>query len=454
MKIQEQPHGKTIRMNKPVKARAREKVDLLVVNADELITLAGNNEKPRTKKQMQEIGIIRNGGMAVKDGTIVSVGKTSDITRNFKAEDVANANGKIVMPGFVDPHTHLVFAGSREEEFQLRIEGASYTENLKTGGDIMRTVRETRKASVEKLIDYGTETLDTMLEHGTTTVEAKSGYGLTVKDEIKMLEVMRRLNQLHSVDLAPTFLGANAIPPEFAYNPEDYVKSVTDEMIPEITRKRLAEFCDVSCEKGAFSLEQARRILTAGKNHGLKPRLHADEMSQQGGAELAAGIGAISADHLLFASDEGIKAMAQKGVIATLLPAAAFSMMRGRYADARTMINIGVPVALGTDFNPSCWVENQQFVITLACHVMRMTPAEAITATTINAAHAIGRAKEIGSLEVGKKGDAIVLDVPSHKFLGYRFGVNLVDKVLKNGRIVFDREAVRSRVRLLEDDEV
>jgi len=441
-------------MNKPVKARAREKVDLLVVNADELITLAGNNEKPRTKKQMQEIGIIRNGGMAVKDGTIVSVGKTSDITRNFKAEDVANANGKIVMPGFVDPHTHLVFAGSREEEFQLRIEGASYTENLKTGGDIMCTVRETRKASVEKLIDYGTETLDTMLEHGTTTVEAKSGYGLTVKDEIKMLEVMRRLNQLHSVDLAPTFLGANAIPPEFAYNPEDYVKSVTDEMIPEITKKRLAEFCDVSCEKGAFSLEQARRILTAGKNHGLKPRLHADEMSQQGGAELAAGIGAISADHLLFASDEGIKAMAQKGVIATLLPAAAFSMMRGRYADARTMINIGVPVALGTDFNPSCWVENQQFVITLACHLMRMTPAEAITATTINAAHAIGRAKEIGSLEVGKKGDAIVLDVPSHKFLGYRFGVNLVDKVLKNGRIVFDREAVRSRVRLLEDDEV
>lgn len=441
-------------MNKTVKARAREKVDLLIVNADELITLAGSNDKPRTGERMREIGIIRNGGLAIKDGTIVSVGKTPDITRDFKAEDVANANGKIVMPGFVDPHTHLVFAGSREEEFQLRIEGVSYVEILRAGGDIMRTVRETRRASIEKLVDYGTETLDSMLEHGTTTVEAKSGYGLATKDEMKMLEAMQRLNQLHSVDLVPTFLGANAIPPEFVDNPEDYVKLVTEEMIPKVTEKRLAEFCDVSCEKGAFSLEQTRRILTAGKNHGLKPRLHADEMSQLGGAELAAGIGATSADHLLFASDEGMKAMAEKGVVATLLPAAAFSLMRSRYADARTMINLGVPVALGTDLNPNCWVENQQCVIALACHLMKLTPSEAITATTINAAHAISRAKEIGSLEVGKKADVIVLDVPNHKFLGYRFGVNLVDKVVKNGRIVFDRDAVRSQVRLLEDHEM
>jgi len=441
-------------LNKPVKARAREKVDLLIVNADELITLAGSNDKPRTGERMREIGIIRNGGLAIKDGTIVSVGKTPDITRDFKAEDVANANGKIVMPGFVDPHTHLVFAGSREEEFQLRIEGVSYVEILRAGGDIMRTVRETRRASIEKLVDYGTETLDSMLEHGTTTVEAKSGYGLATKDEMKMLEAMQRLNQLHSVDLVPTFLGANAIPPEFVDNPEDYVKLVTEEMIPKVTEKRLAEFCDVSCEKGAFSLEQTRRILTAGKNHGLKPRLHADEMSQLGGAELAAGIGATSADHLLFASDEGMKAMAEKGVVATLLPAAAFSLMRGRYADARTMINLGVPVALGTDFNPNCWVENQQCVIALACHLMKLTPSEAITATTINAAHAISRAKEIGSLEVGKKADVIVLDVPNHKFLGYRFGMNLVDKVVKNGRIVFDRDAFRSQVRLLEDHEM
>jgi imidazolonepropionase len=207
-----------------------------------------------------------------------------------------------------------------------------------------------------------------------------------------------------------------------------------------VTEKGLAEFCDVFCEKGVFSLEQTRRILAAGKNHGLKPKVHADEMSLVGGAELAADIGTTSADHLLFSSDEGIKAMADKGVVAVLLPAAAFSLMGGRYADARKMIDFGVPVALGTDFNPSCWVENQQLIIAFACHFMRLTAAEAITAATINAAHAVGRASEVGSLEVGKKADVIVLDVPNHKFLGYRFGVNLVDKVVKNGRMVVDRE--------------
>jgi imidazolonepropionase len=441
-------------LSKAVKARAREKVDLLIINADELVTLSGDNHKPRTGKQMREIGIIRNGGLAIKDGRILSVGKTPDVTKGFKAENVISANGKIVLPGFVDPHTHLVFAGSREDEFQMRIEGASYMEILKAGGGILRTVRETRKASVEKLVDYGTETLNAMLEHGTTTVEAKSGYGLSTKDELKMLEVIKRLNQMHSVDLVPTFLGAHAIPPEFLNNPQGYVSLVVDEMIPKVAEKGLAEFCDVFCERGVFNLEQTRRVLVAGNNSGLKPRLHADEMSSLGGAELAAGIGAVSADHLLHASDEGIKAMAEKGVIATLLPAAAFSLMTGRYADARIMINCGVPVALGTDFNPNCWVENQQLVIAFACYLMKLTPAEAITATTINAAHAVSRANEIGSLEVGKKADVIVLDVPNHKFLGYRFGVNLVDKVIKSGRIVIDKEATRSEFRLLEEQEI
>jgi imidazolonepropionase len=441
-------------LSKAVRARAREKIDLLIVNADELVTLAGDNHKPRTGKQMREIGIIRNGGLAIKDGRILAVGKTPDITKNFKAENVISANGKIALPGFVDPHTHLVFAGSREEEFQMRIEGASYMEILKAGGGILRTVRETRKASVEKLVDYGTETLDTMLEHGTTTIEAKSGYGLTTKDEMKILEVIKRLNQMHSIDVVPTFLGAHTIPPEFLNNPQGYVSLVIDEMIPKVTEKGLAEFCDVFCERGVFGLEHARRILAAGKNLGLKPKLHADEMSMLGGAELAAGIGAVSADHLLFSSDEGIKAMAERGVVATLLPAAAFSLMSGRYADARTMINFGVPVALSTDFNPNCWVENQQLVIALACHLMKLTPAEAITATTINAAHALNRAGEVGSLEVGKKADVIVLDAPNHKFLGYRFGTNLVDKVIKNGRIVIDKEASRSEYRLMEEQKM
>jgi len=437
-------------LSKAVKARAREKADLLIVNAEELITLVDGSQKPRTGKQMQELGIIHNGGLAVKDGRIVAVGKTSDLTKVFKAENVTSANGKIVLPGFVDPHTHIVFAGSREDEFQMRIEGAYYMVILRAGGGILKTVRETRKASVEKLVDLGLKTLDVMLEHGTTTVEAKSGYGLTTKDELKILEVIKRLNQLHAVDIVPTFLGAHAIPPEFQGNPIDYVKLVTEEMIPKVAEKGLAEFCDVFCEKGIFSLEQTRRILVAAKNYGLKPKVHADEMSLLGGAELAADIGATSADHLLFSSDEGIKAMADKSVVGVLLPAAAFSLMSGQYADARKMIDFGVPVALGTDFNPSCWVENQQLVIAFACHFMKLTPAEAITATTINAAHAIGRASEVGSLEVGKKADVIVLDVPNHKFLGYRFGVNLVDKAIKNGRLVVDKEKQGETVFLSE----
>jgi len=429
-------------LSKVVKARAREKADLLIVNAEELVTLVGG-EKPRIGKQMQELGIIRNGGLAIKDGRIAAVGKTSEVTKVFKAETVISANGKTVLPGFVDPHTHLVFAGSREDEFQMRVEGAYYMEILSAGGGILKTVRETRKASVEKLVDFGLRRLDVVLEHGTTTVEAKSGYGLATKDELKILDVIRRLDQLHAVDIVPTFLGAHAIPPEFQNSPMNYVKLIVEEMIPKVAEKGLVEFCDVFCEKGVFGLEQSRRILFAGKNHGLKPKVHADEMSMLGGAELAADIGATSADHLLFSSDAGVKGMATKGVVAVLLPAAAFSLMTGRYADARKMIDSGVPAALGTDFNPSCWVENQQLIIAFASHFMRMTPAEAITAATINAAHAIDRAHEVGSLEVGKKADVIVLDVPNHRFLGYRFGVNLVDKVVKNGRLVVDREAGR-----------
>ena len=427
-------------MRKNDKTAAKEKVDLLIINASELVTLAGENQKPRTGKQMRELGIIRNGCLAIKDGKILAVGKTSEVRKKVKAENIINASGKTVMPGFVDPHTHLVFAGSREDEFQMRIEGASYMEILKAGGGILKTVRETRKASIDELLGFGLSTLDVMLQYGTTTVEAKSGYGLTTKDELKILEVIKRLNQLHAVDVVPTFMGAHTIPAEYKNNPEEYVNLVIGEMIPLVAEKGLAEFCDVFCEKGVFTLEQSRRILVAARNHGLKLKVHADEMSQLGGAELAANMEAVSAEHLLFSSDVGLEAMAEKGVIAVLLPAAAFSLMVGRYADARKMIDGGVPAALGTDFNPSCWIENQQLVIAFACHFMKMTPAEAITAATINAAHAIGRADEVGSLEVGKKADIIVLNVPNHVFLGYRFGVNLVDKVIKNGRLIVDEE--------------
>lgn len=427
-------------MRKNAKTETKEKVDLLIMNASELVTLAGDNQKPRTGKQMRELSIIRNGCLAIKNGKIMAVGKTSEVRKKVKAENIINASGKTVLPGFVDPHTHLVFAGSREDEFQMRVEGTSYMDILKAGGGILKTVRETRKASMDELLGFGLNTLDVMLQHGTTTVEAKSGYGLTTKDELKILEVIKRLNQLHAVDLVPTFMGAHTVPAEYKNNPEEYVNLVIGEMVPLVAEKGLAEFCDVFCEKGVFTLEQSRRILATAKNHGLKLKVHADEMNPLGGAELAANMEAVSAEHLLFSSEVGLKAMAEKGVIAVLLPAAAFSLMIGRYADARKMIDYGVPVALGTDFNPSCWVENQHLVIAFACYFMKMTPAEAITAATINAAHAIGRADEVGSLEVGKKADIIVLNVPNHFFLGYRFGVNLVDKVIKNGRLVVDEE--------------
>lgn len=437
-------------MSRTARNRAREKVDLLIVNANELVTLAGDSQKPRVGKQMRELGIIRDGCLAVRDGRVAAVGKTSEIAKLFRAEAIISANGKTVLPGFVDSHTHLIFAGSREDEFQMRVEGASFLEILGAGGGILKTVRDTRKASIDRLVDLGVKTLDVMLAHGTTTVEAKSGYGLTTKDELKILEATRRVNQLHTVDVVSTFLGALAVPPEYKGNLRGYVDLVAEEMLPKVAASVLAEFCDVLCEKGAFGLEQSRRVLMAAKNHGLRVKVHADEMSWSGGAELAADVGAISAEHLLFSSVDGVKAMASKGVIAVLLPAAALSLMLGRFADARLMIDCGVPVALGTDFNPSCLVESMQLIVAFACHFMRLTPAEAITAATINSAHAVGRAGDVGSLEVGKRADVVVLDAPNHKFLGYHLGVNLVEKVVKNGRVVVDKEASPSEIVHLE----
>jgi len=424
----------------PRKAGAKESADLIIVNAEELLTLAGAPGKPRIGKEMRELGIIRDGAVAIREGRIVGVGKTKDITRAFRAGYLVSAQGKTVLPGFVDPHTHLVFAGSREDEFEMRVEGTSYMEIMGSGGGILKTVRETRRTRVERLVELGLERLDAMLVHGTTTVEAKSGYGLTTVDELKILEAVRRLNQLHSVNVVSTLMGANAVPPECRGNPNEFVELILSEMIPKVAEKGLAEFCDVFCERGAFTLEQAKHVLMRGKAAGLEPKVHADQLSMFGGAEIAADVGAVSAEHLLFSSVEGVKALAQKGVIAVLLPAAAFSLMIGRYADARLMIDSGVPVALGTGFDASCWVENQQLVIAMACHSMRMTPAEAITAATVNAAYAVNRGEEVGTLEVGKRADVLVLNAPNHSFLGYRFGVNLVDKVIKNGRLVVDRE--------------
>jgi len=427
-------------LSKASRARARESADILIVNAEELVTLAGSSQKPRTGKQMNELEIVNDGALAIREGRIVAVGKTREITKTFRGEYVVSAKGKTVLPGFVDPHTHLIFAGSREDEFQMRVEGASYMEILNSGGGVLKTARETGRTRVEKLVELGLERLDAMLAHGTTTVEAKSGYGLTTEDELKILEASKRLNQLHCVNVVPTFLGAHVVPVEFRNNMDEYIDTVVEETITRVARLGLAEFCDVFCERGTFNVEQTKRVLAAGKKHGLKPKIHADQLSMLGGAEIAAGIGAVSAEHLNFSSPEGIRAMAEKGVIAVLLPAATFSLMMNRYPDARFIIDCGAPVALGTDFNANCWVQNQQLVVAMACHFMRMTPAEAVTAATINAAHAVCRADDLGSLEVGKRADVAIFNAPNHKFLGYSTGVNLVEKMLKNGRLVIDRE--------------
>ncbi len=404
-----------------------ESVDLLITNASELLTLKGP-KKPRTREQMKRLSIIKNGSVAVKNGLIVDVGRNL----RYKAETTIDASGKLVMPGFVDPHTHVVFAGSREFELDLKLAGVPYMEILKRGGGIFYTVNETRKASPTQLLQQSKKRLDTMLSYGTTSCEAKTGYGLDVETEIKMLKVQKKLQESHPMDLVSTFLGAHAIPKD--QQAKEYIRTVITEMLPKT--KGLARFCDVFCEKGVFTVPQSRKILDAGKQYGLVPKIHADEIVDTGGAALAAEVGAISADHLLMSSETGLRAMAQNGVIGVLLPGTPFCLMMQRYAPARQIIDCGVPVALATDLNPNCWTESMQLMIQLACLKMQMTAAEAVTAATFNAACAIGVQDRVGSLEVGKQADCIILDCPNHQFLPYHFGVNLVKTVVKKGRVL------------------
>jgi imidazolonepropionase len=352
-----------------------------------------------------------------------------------EAETIIDCTGKTVMPGFVDPHTHLVFAGSRERELGMKLRGMTYMEILQSGGGILSTVKATRGAGKERLFEQSRKRLDMMMSFGTTTAEAKSGYGLDKETELKMLEVINNLDASHPMDIVPTFLGAHAIPEEYADRSEDYIKSMIG-LLPEIREKGLAEFCDVFCEEGAFSLEESKYLLMAAKDLGFGAKMHADEIKNLGGSSLAAEIGAISAEHLAVTSDDDMKAMAEVGVIGLLLPGTPYSLMEDQYADARKMIEIGMPIALATDLNPNCWTESMQFIISLACYKMRMTPEEAIVASTINAAFAVNRAEQVGSIEVGKQADLIILDVPNYAHIPYHFGVNLVEKVIKSGKVV------------------
>jgi len=416
--------------------------DILILNASELVTLKGP-KRARAKREMSELAIIRDGALAVSGGVIVDVGRTESILRDHDSAGVEkiDASGRLVMPGFVDPHTHLVYGGSREFELELKAKGKSYLEILKEGGGILRTVKDTRAASASELFHQSTRRLESMIAHGSTTIEAKSGYGLDKETELRILETTRKLADDYPTDIVPTFLGAHAVPPEFEGNADDYLSFVIEDVLPEVRRRKLAEFCDVFCEKGVFTADQSRRVLLAAKERGLKLKVHADEFKASGGAELAAEVGAVSADHLAKPSDDGLMALVRKDVVGVLLPGTPYSSMSKEYADGRRLIDLGIPVALGTDLNPNCWNESMQFTISLACHKMKMTPAEAITAATINAAAAVGMEKKVGTLERGKRADVIVLDVPTHAHVPYRFGTNLCATVVKDGRVVWERSA-------------
>jgi len=374
--------------------------------------------------------IMKNTSIYMKEGVIESIGKQE------KADEVIDAEGRFVMPGFVDCHTHAVFSGSREFELEWKIEGKSYQEIAEMGGGILHTVRETRKASRERLMKETRERLREMLSHGTTTVEIKSGYGLDRKTEIKMLEVVRELRKKEEMDIVATFL-AHAIPE--GRDAEEYTHEIISEIIPEVGERGLAEFCDVFCEKGYFSVEQSRRILEKGRKYGMMPKIHADEFSCIGCSRMAAEIKAISADHLLMAGEKEMKMLSDAGVIATLLPATPF-VLNTPYPDARKMKKAGLNIALATDFNPNCYVMNMQFVVQLACYKMGMKPLEALRAATINAARAINMEREVGSIEPGKRADIIIMDVPSHRFIPYKIGVNMVKKVVKKGRLVYSED--------------
>ncbi len=412
--------------------------DLVIKNAQELLTLSSSI------KEESGLGMIQQGAVAIKAGRIFWVGRTEELSQKFflnRDGGEIDAKGKVVMPGLIDAHTHLIFAGSRENEFEQRIQGLSYQEIAGRGGGILSTVETTRKASLDELLSLGKKRLDRMLSKGVTTLEAKSGYGLSPQSELKILKAMNALQVSHPIDIVPTFLGAHAVPKEFEEDRTGYVSLLTEEMIPKVAQEGLAEFCDVFCEQKAFTLKESKKILEAGKQYGLKPKIHADQLSPGGGAELAAEVNAFSADHLEYASQDGIRKMAEKGVTAVLLPGASFFLSMKKFPPAREMIEQGVAVCLATDLNPgSSMTESLPLILTMGCTMYKMLPKEVIQAATIHAARAVGREKEIGTLEVGKQADIILLDIPNYHYLPYHFGVDHVELVIKRGEIVYHRQ--------------
>jgi len=416
----------------------QKRATLLIKNIGQLVTMAG--PAPRLGTQMKQLEIIKNGGIAAAADEIIAVGKSGEIEgQSTLAESctVIDAKGAVVTPGLIDPHTHPVFSMTREEEFEMRTLGNTYEEIAQAGGGIRASVRDLRKAPRELILRKTRARLDRFINHGVTTIEAKSGYGLSSESEIMQLEIIKRLNESHPIELVPTFLGAHEIPDEFQNNRQGYIALLINEMLPEVTKRKLAEFCDIFCEENVYTIDESRRIQEAAKKLGLGLKFHADELKSTGGAELAAALGAISADHLVYISDAGIKALVTSKTVATLLPGTSFSLRSKQYAPARKLIEAGAIVALATDCNPgSSYTEALPFMTTLASLQMRLTAAEALSAITVNAACAVGRQNRIGRLKPGMQADLVIWNMQDYREMPYHYAVNLVSQVIKKGNSV------------------
>jgi len=412
-------------------------VNLFIKNITQLVTVGSSGRPWKIGTEMQNIGVMEHAGVLCREGKIAWVGPMSSFEEALPDDmPELDASGSVVLPGFVDSHTHAMFAGSRAGEFALRARGATYQEIAAAGGGILNTIRDVRSASKKELKRSTARHLAEMMKQGTTTVEIKTGYGLDMDSEVKMLEAINEVAEEEMATVVSTFLGAHALPPEFRDDPDGYVRLVVDTMIPYAARRRLAAFCDVFCENGYFDLRQSEAILAAGKKRGMAAKIHAEELSSLGGAELAARLGAVSADHLEHISDRGIRALGDAGVVAVLLPGVSFFLHHG-YAPARALIDAGVPVAIASDFNPgSCMSYSMPLMMTIACTHMRMSPEEALTACTLNGAAALGLSATHGSIEVGKNADLVVAGVADYRMLAYHFGVNHVTRTIKNGTLL------------------
>ena len=414
-------------------------VDLIIHSATQLLTLSGG---PQRGQDLGKLGMIEDGALAIHEGKILKVDKTSAVRDSFQASHKINASNQVVMPGFIDPHTHLLWVGDRAHEFEQRISGATYMEIMAAGGGIMSTVRSTRAATIERMVEESRDRTQRMISQGTTTAEVKSGYGLETSTELKMLQAIQKLNAEEPLQLIPTFLGAHAIPEEFSNNPQAFTDLISQEMLPTLQdwwQDQYPEdplpFVDVFCETGAFDLEQSHQILSTAKALGFPLKIHADEFDGLGGTGLAVKLNAVSADHLVETPPEDILALGQSDTVAVALPCTPFGLGEKKYTPAQDILMAGGILALATDLNPgTAWCESMQFVIALACRYLKLTQAQAIAAATINAAAAIQREDQIGSLEEGKQADIIILDIPDYRHLGYRFGTNLVASVVKKGK--------------------